>query len=100
MGDIWVDVLDLDEIGVYDDFMELGGDSLRAGQVISRVVNTFRVELALSILFEAGTVADMAVAIVQGQIREVDQLDIHRIPRELEPYTQASSYERSLSEEV
>ena len=81
---IWAEVLDLDEIGIGDNFLELGGDSLRAGQVISRVINTFRVELSLSILFEAASVADMAVAIVQNLANQADTGDIERMLAELE----------------
>ena len=84
LANIWVEVLDLDEIGVYDDFLELGGDSLRAGQVISRVINTFRVELPLRTLFEAPTVADMAVAITHDRAKSADQVDIERMLAELE----------------
>jgi len=83
LANIWVEVLDLDEIGVHDDFLELGGDSLRAGQVISRVINTFRVELALRSLFEAPTVADMAVAIEQAKVSGVEVLPaIVPLPRQ------------------
>ena len=75
----WAKILGLDEVGVYDNFLELGGDSLRAGRVISRIIHIFRVELALSILFEAATVADMAVAIVQNLAKEADGEDYERI---------------------
>ena len=84
LANIWAEVLDLDEIGIDDNFLELGGDSLRAGQVISRVISTFRVELSLSILFEAATVADMAVAIVQNLAKDADAQDIERMLAELE----------------
>ena len=40
---IWAEVLGLDQVGIFDDFLELGGDSLLASQVISRVIRTFRV---------------------------------------------------------
>ena len=63
MVEIWQEVLGLDRVGIHDNFLELGGNSLLAGQVISRVIGIFRVELPLRSLFEAPTVADMAVAI-------------------------------------
>jgi len=81
---IWAEVLDLDEIGVDDNFLELGGDSLRAGQVISRVINAFRVELALRSLFEAPTVAEMALVITQSQAHNADQGQVERMLAELE----------------
>jgi acyl carrier protein len=44
-------------VGVYDNFFELGGHSLLATQVISRVRDTFHVEVPLLRLFELPTVA-------------------------------------------
>ena len=90
---IWSEVLDLDEIGVEDNFLELGGDSLRAGQVISRVINTFQVELSLSTLFESATVADMAVAIVQNLAKQADSQDIERMLAELEARSGEGEYQ-------
>jgi len=60
---IWAEVLSIDEVGIHDNFLELGGDSLRATRIVSRVLDTFRVELESRSLLEAATVADMAVAI-------------------------------------
>ena len=84
LASIWAETLDLDDVGVHDDFLELGGNSLLAGLVISRVISTFRVELQLRTLFEAATVADMAVAIVQIQARQADPEDIGRMLADLE----------------
>ena len=57
---IWAEFLDLERIGIYDNFLELGGNSLLAMQVISRVGNAFQIELSLRSLFEAPTVAGQA----------------------------------------
>ena len=81
---VWADVLGLDEIGVHDNFLELGGDSLLAGQVISRVISEFRVDLPLRSLFRAPTVAEMALAITQRRAKAADQADIDRMLAELE----------------
>ena len=82
--EVWAEVLGLDEVGVHDDFLELGGDSLLAGQVVSRVISEFRVELPLRSLFQAPTVADMALAITQRQAKAADQADLDRLLAELE----------------
>jgi amino acid adenylation domain-containing protein len=60
---IWAEVLQLDQVGIHDDFLELGGHSLLATQVASRVLDTFAVPLPPRTLLEANTVACMAVAV-------------------------------------
>ena len=62
----------------------MGGDSLLAGQVVSRVISEFRVELPLRTLFQAPTVADMALVITQRLAKVANQADIDRMLTELE----------------
>ncbi len=62
---IWSEVLDFDRIGVHDAFLEIGGHSLLAGQIVARVTETFGVELPVRSLFESPTVAEMASVIVE-----------------------------------
>jgi acyl carrier protein len=83
LAKIWNEVLGLDQVGIYDDFMELGGDSLRATQVISRVIDLFQVEVPLKVLLEAPTIADMAVTILQYLAKDADPQDIDRMLAEL-----------------
>jgi acyl carrier protein len=62
---IWAEVLNLDRVGVLDQFLDLGGHSLLATQIGARIVRTFGVELPVRTLFDTPTVADMAVVIAQ-----------------------------------
>ncbi len=62
-------------------------------QVISRVISTVRVDLPLRSLFEAPTVADMAVAVTQNQAKKAEQTDIERMLAELEAMTDDSAAE-------
>ncbi len=81
---MWASVLRLDRVGIHDRFLELGGDSLLATQLISRVLSAFRVQLALKALWEAPTVAEMAEAIVQCQAGQLDEQELHHILENLE----------------
>ena len=57
---IWTEVFDLDEIGIHDTFLELGGDSLKAMHIASRINSLFEMEFPLSIVFEFATIAELA----------------------------------------
>jgi amino acid adenylation domain-containing protein len=60
LADIWADVLRTERISIHDHFFALGGHSLLATQVMARVRQTFRVEIALRTLFSAPTIAELA----------------------------------------
>jgi acyl carrier protein/uncharacterized protein YejL (UPF0352 family) len=66
MARIWTQVLGVEKVGVHDNFFELGGHSLMATTLISRIRASFSVELAVPYIFEAPTVAQLALAITQG----------------------------------
>ncbi|MEW6737860.1 MAG: condensation domain-containing protein, partial [Acidobacteriota bacterium] len=56
----WGQLLSIEKVGIYDNFFALGGNSLQATQVISRVREIFQVEIALSVMFIEPTVAALA----------------------------------------
>jgi len=61
---IWTESLKIEQVGVHDNFFEMGGHSLKATQVISQVRQTFKIDLPLRSLFENPTVAELATIIV------------------------------------
>jgi len=66
LAEIWATVLGLERVGIHDNFFELGGHSLLATQLMSRLRDTFQVELPLHHFFTAPTVAELAVLITQS----------------------------------
>jgi acyl carrier protein len=60
IANIWTEVLHIDEVGVHDDFFEIGGHSLLAAQVMNRLRDNFELEIPLSRIFEYPTVGGIA----------------------------------------
>ena len=73
IADIWSEVLGTARISVHQDFFELGGDSLTATQVISRINLAFQIDLPLGVLFEHRTVAGLASAIEEILVDELSR---------------------------
>jgi mycobactin phenyloxazoline synthetase len=69
LAGIWAQALGVERVSVEEPFFEIGGDSLLAVQLISRVRDALRVELSLRELFDAMTVAEMARQVVAREAR-------------------------------
>jgi acyl-CoA synthetase (AMP-forming)/AMP-acid ligase II/acyl carrier protein len=57
---IWVDVLKVEPVGAQDDFLDLGGDSVLATRLVSRIRDQLDLDLNVASFFEAPTVAMQA----------------------------------------
>jgi acyl transferase domain-containing protein/acyl carrier protein len=71
---MWQELLGISRIGIHDDFFGLGGHSLFATQIISRVRDTFQLELPLKAIFEAPTIARLAFLIEEAILAEIEML--------------------------
>ena len=60
VSEIWSGVLPLEKIGVHDNFLELGGNSLAAIRIMSRVNKAFDLDLPLNMVFEKPTISKLA----------------------------------------
>ncbi len=57
---IWAEVLGVDRVGVADNFFDLGGHSLLGLRLVNRLREALGEHVALALVFEAPTVAQMA----------------------------------------
>jgi len=64
---LWAEVLKVERVGVEDDFFDLGGHSLLAIQIVSRLKETFRVDVPLRTVLLAGSVARLSQALVENE---------------------------------
>lgn len=89
---VWKEVLKRKTLSINDNFFQLGGDSLLATQVISRIHAHFQIRVPLSNFFEMPTIAELS-KFLQNKIlnrsegdtvREVDQ------PNKVEPSLQVA----------
>lgn len=63
LAEIWAEVLDIERVGVEDNWLDLGGDSMLATRVAARVADRLGVELTLPVFFEHPTIAGQAAAL-------------------------------------
>ncbi|MCY7976060.1 non-ribosomal peptide synthetase [Bacillus inaquosorum] len=83
LAHIWEDVLNKQQIGIRDDFFQLGGQSLKAALLVSRIHKKLNIELPISEVFSNPTVESMAVKLMSlkehafTQIEPADQRDVY-----------------------
>lgn len=75
VAEIWQEILGIEKVGVHDHFFDLGGHSLLGTRLITRLCDTFQIDLPLATLFESPTVAELALAIEDILIAELEELD-------------------------
>jgi len=78
---IWTEVLRCDRIGVRDNFFDLGGHSILAMRIVSRIEDALGVRLPLAAVFDRPTVAEMALLIVHSGPALAVGPALRRVPR-------------------
>jgi len=77
LQEIWQDVLENQQIGMDDNFFDIGGHSLSATRIMSRIRNKMALEVPFHSLFDNPTIADLA--------RVIDKLTEHETSAPLRP---------------
>jgi len=98
LSQIWAEILSLDHVGIHDNFFDLGGHSLAATRVISRVIQTFQLELPLKALFDSPTVAEMAMIIALNETKIAEPEALASMLNEVEAMSEDET-QRLLAEE-
>jgi amino acid adenylation domain-containing protein len=75
LAGIWMNVLNVDKVGVHDNFFELGGHSLLVTQVISRIRGSLGLELPVGTIFEEPTIAGLV-----EKLRNADTASAFMVP--------------------
>ncbi|MYW92248.1 non-ribosomal peptide synthetase [Amycolatopsis rubida] len=82
VAEVWRELLDLERVGVHDDFFaDLGGHSLLATRVVALLGERFPVELPVSTVFEASTVELLAAEVhraVTEYVAALSDVDVQR----------------------
>jgi HemK-like putative methylase len=84
LTDMLEELLDLDRVGVHDSFFELGGFSLLATKLTSRIKAAYNVELALRNVFDAPTVDELARLILRSQAEMSDTDELEALLNEID----------------
>ncbi|WP_409174127.1 edeine biosynthesis hybrid PKS-NRPS EdeI [Brevibacillus fortis] len=91
LGQIWSDVLGYTELSIDDDFFRLGGDSLLAIGIVSRVTKQLQKEMTITDLFQTPTIRQLAVLMAPNEETAVSAIPVAEYR---EAYPATSSQQR------
>jgi amino acid adenylation domain-containing protein len=80
LAKIWADVLDIQRVGIHDNFFEIGGHSLLFTRMTLRARSRFQVELSMRQLFQSPNIATIARA-VEEELARVGKQPVPEIKR-------------------
>jgi acyl carrier protein len=98
LAELWRQVLKVERVGVHDDFFALGGHSLMATQLISRIRAAFGIEVPLRSFFQAPTVESFAEAVLARQLRAYGEDDLAGLFAEIQELSDDEIAEQLLTE--
>lgn len=93
LAEIWKEILELDEVGVDQNFLQIGGHSLKIMTMITRINRRFDIEISLSEIFNDATIEHLA-RIIDSKIK-VEEPEII-VSVEKQPYYVVSNAQRRM----
>ena len=84
LAQIWAEVLSVEQVGISDNFFDLGGHSLTATRIVTRVIHHFQLNIPLRLLFESPTIAAMATLIEAHRENTLDEQAMTELIDELD----------------
>ena len=78
LADIFAEVLDVDDVGLDDDFFALGGDSLAVVELLAGIADQFAVDVPASTVLEAPTVAELFLRLTHRRPRDASPVVVLR----------------------
>jgi amino acid adenylation domain-containing protein len=79
LAPIWQELLNLDQIGMTDNFFGLGGHSLLATRLVSRIRDAIGIELPLPDVFLHPTIAEQALIIEAKLLGEIESMSEEQV---------------------
>ncbi|MDB6031042.1 MAG: hypothetical protein JWM16_1380 [Verrucomicrobiales bacterium] len=73
LSKIWCDVIGLPEVGLQENFFDLGGHSVLVTQIVARIRKTLNVNLSLRSIFDYPTIAELSAIIEDFLAGEIDK---------------------------
>ncbi|MEO1049776.1 MAG: amino acid adenylation domain-containing protein [Bacteroidota bacterium] len=74
LAEIWQVILSVDEVGIHDNFFMIGGHSLKATQVVSRIHKAMNVDIDVKAMFSHPTIAELAVLVEEADTSEYNAI--------------------------
>ncbi|MBD3917807.1 amino acid adenylation domain-containing protein [Paenibacillus sp. PR3] len=97
LAELWQSLLQREEIGIDDEFFELGGNSLRAVALNARMEERFHIRLELLTLFRVTTIRRLAALIDEALVSQSELPSNHSFPRAQErPYYPVSAAQQRM----
>ncbi|HEY2113514.1 MAG TPA: phosphopantetheine-binding protein, partial [Candidatus Angelobacter sp.] len=75
IAEIWEELLGVHPIGIHDEFLRLGGNSLLAIRVAAELREAFQIEFPLAALLQSGTVSEIALFVEDALLTMIENMD-------------------------